>query len=374
MLRSVEFFVGLVIFLFLFFALFLFFFQKGNRLSKNLLGLFFLSLGLAVADVSFLKTDTYQRFPQYAFFLNSLPLVYGPLLWLFTNSVIKQEFTLKRKDLVHFIPYILFFVTLIFVYHIRDIDFKREFLRRAEEEPGPYAAVVSFVIFLTICIYIYHSLRSINRYRARIKEEFSNIGRINLGWLDFTLFGFIVILALSMVVQIVITFLPDNEWINILLLILLFVLLLFIMGAIVRGLRSDVSFETELGESETVAHHKKMLTHKELDQLNELKALMLSEMPFLDPSLALRDLAEKMNASPRELSYLINQGDGSSFFDFVNRYRVQYAQDKISGSEDEKLTILEVMYASGFNSKSSFNTAFKKHSGYTPSEWKKLNR
>ena len=373
MLKSVEFIVGLVVFLFLFFGLFLFFFQKGDRISKNLLGFFFISLGLAVADVFLLKNGTYMRFPQYANFLTPLPLVYGPLLWLFTKSVVGKDFQLKQKDLYHFIPFAVLCIGLIFIYHIRSLDFKKEYLRRTLEDPVPIVPISSLVIFIIIGIYIYNSYKSINRYRSRIKEEVSNIDKINLGWLDFTLLGFIIILVLSLAVQVAVTFSPDNNSLNLLLLILLFVLLLFIMGAIIKGLRSDVSFKTKLPPNEKDGKSKKLLSDEEKNKLKSLKALMRSGKPFLDPSLTLQDLSKKINISSRELSYLINHGEGISFFDFINKYRIQYAKDKIADSEDAKLTILEVMYASGFNSKSSFNTAFKKHSGYTPTQWKKIN-
>ena len=373
MLKSLEFVVGLVIFLFLFFSLFLFFFQKGNRLSKNLLGFFFMSLGLAVADVFLLKSGTYLQFPQYAYFLNSLPLVYGPLLWLFTRSVIRSSYSISWADLVHFIPYGLMQISLIFIYHIQHVEFKKEFIRRALEDPGLIASIFSIVVFISIGVYIFISHQSIQSYRRRIREEVSNIDKINLEWLDFTLLGFIIVLILSFAVQIVFIFFPNNSGLNLLILILLFVMFIFIMGAIIKGLRTDVSFSTTLVRSEDDHKGIKTLNEKELVKLKELKTIMRSDKPYLTPTLSLQDLATLMSTSSRELSYLINHGEGISFFDFINRYRIQYAQEKIVQSKDEKQTILEVMYASGFNSKSSFNTAFKKHTGHTPTQWKKLN-
>ena len=62
---------------------------------------------------------------------------------------------------------------------------------------------------------------------------------------------------------------------------------------------------------------------------------------------------------------------GKSFFDFINAFRIREAQQVFRESGDDKLTILEVMYQVGFNSKSSFNTAFKKETGQTPSEFRK---
>ena len=61
---------------------------------------------------------------------------------------------------------------------------------------------------------------------------------------------------------------------------------------------------------------------------------------------------------------------GKSFFDLINSYRIEEAKKMIKEPEDEKMTISEVMYKVGFNSKSSFNTAFKKYTGLTPSEYK----
>jgi AraC-like DNA-binding protein len=55
----------------------------------------------------------------------------------------------------------------------------------------------------------------------------------------------------------------------------------------------------------------------------------------------------------------------------VNRYRIEEAKRLLTNPPDKKITVLEVLYEVGFNSKSSFNTLFKKYTGLTPSEFKK---
>lgn len=102
--------------------------------------------------------------------------------------------------------------------------------------------------------------------------------------------------------------------------------------------------------------------------LARLKAHMAAEKPFLDPALNLERLADQVAMTPREVSELLNSGAGQHFFDFVNRYRIEHAQDRLLATP--KRSILEVLHESGFNSKSSFNTAFKKHAGMTPSAWR----
>ncbi|MFK8164550.1 MAG: helix-turn-helix domain-containing protein [Lewinella sp.] len=73
----------------------------------------------------------------------------------------------------------------------------------------------------------------------------------------------------------------------------------------------------------------------------------------------------------RELSQSINGGLGKNFFELVNEYRIDYACNLLAEPREAKQTILEVMYSSGFQSKSSFNTEFRKRTGMTPSAWKR---
>jgi AraC-like DNA-binding protein len=102
--------------------------------------------------------------------------------------------------------------------------------------------------------------------------------------------------------------------------------------------------------------------------LDELLSHMSERRPFLDPDLTLARLSDQVAMTPREVSELINQSAGVHFFDFVNGYRIQHAQSLLISPERPAIT--EVMHASGFNSKSSFNTAFKKHAGMTPSAYR----
>ncbi|MNY70445.1 Melibiose operon regulatory protein [compost metagenome] len=78
-----------------------------------------------------------------------------------------------------------------------------------------------------------------------------------------------------------------------------------------------------------------------------------------------------MNVPVRELSVLINHQLGQHFYDFVNTYRIENAKEILKDSSKSKVTILEILYEVGFNSKSSFNSAFRKHTGNTPTEYRK---
>ncbi len=80
-----------------------------------------------------------------------------------------------------------------------------------------------------------------------------------------------------------------------------------------------------------------------------------------------------MNLPRSEISLIINRVIGQHFFDFVNSYRINLAGEILIANEQHPKTVLEILYEVGFNSKSSFNTAFKKHFLMTPSQYRKLH-
>lgn len=101
-----------------------------------------------------------------------------------------------------------------------------------------------------------------------------------------------------------------------------------------------------------------------------VQSFMTSREPFLDPDLSLRKLARQVAMPERDLSRLINDVEGKHFFDFVNQYRVRKAAALLIDPDQAGRTILEIAHDVGFNSKSSFNAAFLKHVGRTPSSYR----
>ncbi|MEP3211172.1 MAG: AraC family transcriptional regulator [Maribacter sp.] len=114
------------------------------------------------------------------------------------------------------------------------------------------------------------------------------------------------------------------------------------------------------------------LNHKLLKaEIERLQAFMINEKPYLDFELTLQKLATQFDTPDKELSILINHHMGKHFFDFVNEYRIEEAKTILINPDEKDQTILEVLYQVGFNSKSSFYTAFKKLTGKTPTVFRK---
>jgi AraC-like DNA-binding protein len=116
---------------------------------------------------------------------------------------------------------------------------------------------------------------------------------------------------------------------------------------------------------------KKLLSDEKLEEYkSELISLMVTKKPFLDAELTLVKLAEQMKISSHLLSYLINNGFSENFFQFVNRYRVEEAKKLLNDKNMNHLSLIGIAYEVGFNSKTVFNTTFKKITGLTPTEFK----
>ncbi|WP_422080131.1 helix-turn-helix domain-containing protein [Ulvibacterium sp.] len=104
-----------------------------------------------------------------------------------------------------------------------------------------------------------------------------------------------------------------------------------------------------------------------------LEELMETTSPFLDATLTIKKVSKMLGVSSNQLSEIINSQHGNNFNDYINKYRVRELTAKIDNQEHQKKTLLALAHDCGFNSKPSFNRAFRKHVGSTPSEYIKRN-
>jgi YesN/AraC family two-component response regulator len=104
--------------------------------------------------------------------------------------------------------------------------------------------------------------------------------------------------------------------------------------------------------------------------LNNIVSQMENEKYFVKSTASLSGLAKSINESPHHVSQVINENLGQSFFELMATYRVREAQQILKTKLGKKLTIEEVAEQVGYNSKSAFNTAFKKITSQTPSTFR----
>jgi AraC-like DNA-binding protein len=108
--------------------------------------------------------------------------------------------------------------------------------------------------------------------------------------------------------------------------------------------------------------------------LDSIEKGMKEEKWFLNPSLSLRELAENVNISSNKLSWLLNERIGQNFNEYINSLRLEIFKENALNPTNRHLTLLALAYESGFNSKSVFNSFFKKIEGMTPKAWLRSNQ
>lgn len=130
--------------------------------------------------------------------------------------------------------------------------------------------------------------------------------------------------------------------------------------------------EREKLEFENRRQNNQLIPQSEVGRYKKrIRMVMEREKPFLDDQLKLNDLASMVDLSPHQLSYCLNRYFNTSFSDFINSYRIEEAKRLLTDPHKEQLKILAIGYNAGFNSKTSFYTTFKKHTGMTPSTYRK---
>jgi AraC-like DNA-binding protein len=365
----------LLIFQLLFLSFFLFTQEKGRRISHLLLGLFFLLIALNLLDVFLLLEGVYFPYPALAGWGSCLPLLFGPLLYFYTRSVLYKEFAVRRRTAWHLLPFVaVFCVSEGFYLSLSPVE-QGNLLRGLAVQRFPWVlSVVSLLIFLQFLVYVMASLRLVRRYKEAAGQRFSDRRRTDLSWLYSTLLFFIGVIIFAAFRGFVVR--SPEAYLG-LFNVLVLGMLVFVNRVLLRALRRQDFFAfAEEAPARPMAGNgepeEKVRVHPQQEGIAQRVVLhMEREKPYLDSELTLDQLAGQLSLKAKLLSQVINEGLGQNFFDFVNRYRIQEARRLLANPVDPKLTILEVLYQVGFNSKSSFNTLFKKYTGLTPTQFRK---
>ena len=151
--------------------------------------------------------------------------------------------------------------------------------------------------------------------------------------------------------------------------ILVFLLTVLIMF---KGLHKPEIFAS-LPEKESAKYTGSNL--KESDRMmikNKLDYLLSTEKIYRKPTISIKDLADATGALPKHVSQVINEDYKQNFFDLINSLRIEEAKTLLVTFSSEKKNVLDILYETGFNSKTSFNMAFKKYTGHTPTSYRRL--
>lgn len=368
----------LTAFLSLFFAFFLLTLKSKNRFSNVLIALYLI---INAIDSSTIITSQFifPKFPGLGLFLNTTLFFGPPILYLFVRSVCFHNIKIQKAHFLHVIPFVLAIVLLIPRFYLENYDNKISILS-AKDEVIIEIKLVYLLLHLQTIAYTVASFLVVIRSKRLLLENYSGGSLNHYNWL----ISLLTLVSLEIVVS---TFKNvfllnnlDNQY-RLSLTITGTVGLLFICWLVIQALRSPelygkVNSKQLLVKQLITDQSNIQLAKNDLSSENENKIglildYMESNKPYLEPSLSIYDLSKRLDLPSKDLSILINHHLNRHFFDFVNEYRIKNAMKLLSDKDNNEKTVLEILYEVGFNSKSSFNTAFKKHTNLTPTQYRK---
>ena len=348
--------------------------RKLNQQSKsigqsNIILAIFLFVQLLIIfdfECSHLSNEVIILTPHIFFIGTPFIFLAAPLFYLYVRSIAFSDFKFRNKDLLHGLPFAIAILIFAQRFYFLSSGAKETIIANHSLFSIIFWIGYNVILFSQLLIYFLIDLRILNYYREEIRQQYSSVSSINLSWLNFILYAFIIAWLSSIVV-----FLSRNYFgslYNQIQFVNFFAFFCFFNYIFYKGLSQPEIFS---GIEEQPKYISSRLTETEAEKyLSELNTYMTEQKPYLNPTLALKELASQISISPRYLSQIINEYTHQNFFDYVNRYRIEEAKRLFSENSSEK-TVLEILYEVGFNSKSSFNTAFKKFTGVTPSHFKK---
>ena len=364
----------ITIFIMLLLAFFLLTVNTKNKLSNRLFASF---LMVTAFDLSSFFTDKYfETNLNFEIFRMTISLLIMPIFYLYVKAVCHSDFRLKPKHLILIIPFII--TNLVFIPRfylattIESIYIFEHFKQMLEIRFFYILGELQYVLYIILVFKI------LKKYKEIYLENYTNTNNSSYKWL-FQMTVFFLIAHCIVFFKSFIRYTDYNVFLNtsnvIIGTIALIISCWFVLKALnnpdlFKGVNSNMLLVNEAVISTEKESFQAPKSVEIASQIKLIKKYVVENEPYLEPSLTIQELSKQVNIPVRDLSILINHHINQHFFDFINEYRIQKAMQILKNPSKSKHTILEILYEVGFNSKSSFNTAFKKFTNQTPTEFR----
>lgn len=392
-------------------AVFLFFILASKRrrsLPDVILMIWLLVIAFNLFDY-YLKISSQQLdFPFLLAVFTPLPLLHGPLLFLYTASLTNQLRRRFSAIAIHFLPFLVAYA-VFFRFLMLPVAKKVEVYQLGGKGWEMESLTVIILIHISGVVYVIWSLLLLRRHRKNILQQFSAIENITLNWLTRLILGMLLIW--------VFVFWGNDDLIYGSVVVFIFFIGFYGIrqgGIFTESLQpgstrsesanasalfadkaitqedpedSDVNTPQEsfppAGLPETEHHEtlvpdqapkkkyqKSGLTTNAAKEIHQkLTELVTVEKIYREPELNLIQLAQMLQVAPNTLSQVINSIEQKTFYDYINDWRIAEFKKMATVPSNRKYTILALALECGFNSKTTFNRVFKKATGLSPTEY-----
>jgi AraC-like DNA-binding protein len=343
---------SIAIFQLVFFGIYLL--LKGNKIAST----FFLKLHLFFQLISYINYFFWTR--EWHVIRPLLPLsmsgafLWAPTFYFYIRSRLFLNFVPAWKLWVHAIPAILSSAIVIYILFQREnfIDLIHSFGKATF-----YISKIQQFIYYAYTLYIIH------KYQHDLEYITSASEKDKLAWLYLISYG----ITLTTLVSFILYFVPGLYDLGTSYVTFLIFLNIFFFKAILQP-------DQYLGIDEKKLSPVKLTHDKSINHFKKIEELIAGTQIYLDPDLSLHNVAQAVKLSDRILSQVIKQNVQMNFSDYINLKRINYAKEVLRNTTKSEKNVLEILYEAGFNSKSVFNTQFKKHTGTSPTLYRESAR
>ena len=344
-----------------------------NRATRAhaVLAVFLLGYALVILDDVLVDTRYLLVYPHLSLVLSGLIFTLGPLLYFYVLTLTQPAFQFRPKHGFHFIPLILF-IGFITPYLRLNESKKRQILLQDFLQPDQ-GVDLNYVCLVHVFIYLLFGVKSIRRYSRNLKGQGATVEIASLNWLVSLMLAFATLWVI---------WLLNTKWNSPFFSYaeaVLFTVFIYAFG--IKGIRQTELFATVeavdsnvpiTAPAQSVKKYEKagIPPDKVQGALLALQQQMEVEKVYRNNQLSLTGLADLLHIPSHHLSQLLNEYLQSTFYEYVNRYRIEDVKAALGNPKKDIMTILGMAWEAGFNSKASFNNAFKKHTGLSPSAYK----
>ncbi|PWK74174.1 AraC-like DNA-binding protein [Mucilaginibacter oryzae] len=366
-------------------------FLKGireQRLSSKLLAVFLALSALFIFPwmagfAGWYDNQPYRDVLFYIPFVQGLFL--GPLLFFYFKSLVNDNFRIGGYNYLHFLPGALYLLWSMLVVLADKLVLKKYWLMNGISDPD-FDRWYSWLWSVSLLTYLFLTLRHYRRYRRFTYQELSFADSAGLRWMQRFLVAALLLVIFLIADQFSALFTRSTyvlSWYYFMGFAAIAYYIAISAYGQDYGLLAKIHFNPPQAETYSVINQHDPAGSAGLieedgfqpdDQLiaplkQALLQLLEVDKIYLDPELTLTGLAREMKTNHSVLSKVINTGFGMSFNDLINNYRVDEAKALIANGRLKDLTMLSIAFDAGFNSKATFNRAFKKQAGITPKQY-----
>ena len=327
-----------------------------NRLLATLLVVFNIQIFYSFATSAY-AWQYFIDLHKPLFMIRQTSFLIGPLIYLYVNSFLKRKDVLNQRTSVHFLPFVFALAFLLVFY-------------RGVDQFVIWESVVDLNFTILILahnfIYILLSVMSMKSTTISFKGFYKSIFITSDNrWLQVVLIGFILIWIVNLNSFAIYMIVKRPGWCAYTVSIYGLAVFLFI-----NTLMFFLLFKPDVYYVIAKYKNNKLTQPDKLGYLEKLNSWMEAQKPYLNPDITLESLANDISVNPRILSQIINETFKKNFKSYILEYRIRESMKILADEKQSNLTILEVLYQVGFNSKSAFNNQFKLFTNLTPVEYR----